>query len=214
LVRRYNGSAWSGTTTGTRTSTSTQATGLSAFSDFVIGELNPTRVVVYAFQVGTRNGQVVVRWQTASEVSTLGFRLYRQSGPEAWTQIGGFIPSQGQAQGGVGAAYAVLDAGAKVGETYTYKLVEEETSGGTQEYGPFVCTAQELRLVSPLTLDGGDVVLRWFSRAGEVYSVQRCTNLATGAFVPVATDLVGTPPVNSYTGRVDQACAFFRILVQ
>jgi len=117
-------------------------------------------------------------------------------------------------QGGVGAAYEVVDAGAKVGETYTYKLVEEETTGGTQEYGPFVRTAQELQLVAPLSVDGGSVVVRWLSRAGEVYSVPRCSDLATGGFVPVATDIAATPPLNSFTGRVDQASAFFRIRVQ
>jgi fibronectin-binding autotransporter adhesin len=37
VVRRYNG-GWSATTTGTRTATSAQATGLSAFGDFAIGE--------------------------------------------------------------------------------------------------------------------------------------------------------------------------------
>jgi hypothetical protein len=38
VVRRYNGSAWSTTTTGTQGSLSTQCTGLTAFSDFAIGE--------------------------------------------------------------------------------------------------------------------------------------------------------------------------------
>ncbi|MGA9115944.1 MAG: hypothetical protein WB626_04145, partial [Bacteroidota bacterium] len=37
-VKRYNGASWNGTTTGNRTSTSTQATGVTAFSDFAVGE--------------------------------------------------------------------------------------------------------------------------------------------------------------------------------
>ena len=214
LVRHYSGGVWRGTTTGTRTSTSTQATGLTSFGDFVLGEINPTRVVLYDFQAGTRQGQVVVRWQTASEVDTLGFRLYRQTGSGAWVQVGGFILAQGQEWGGLGATYEVLDADARAGETYTYKLIEEETTGGTQEYGPFARTAQELQLVSPLVFEGGKVVLRWLSRAGEVYCVQQCTNLATGAFVPMATGLPATLPLNSYTSRVDQARSFFRVVVQ
>ena len=38
VVRRYTGSEWNSTTTGATTSTSTAATGLSAFSEFAVGE--------------------------------------------------------------------------------------------------------------------------------------------------------------------------------
>ncbi len=39
VVRNYNSSAWNSPTTGTKTTISTQATGLTAFGDFAIGEL-------------------------------------------------------------------------------------------------------------------------------------------------------------------------------
>jgi hypothetical protein len=38
VVRRYNASAWSSTTAGTRTTTSTQAAGLASFGDLAVGE--------------------------------------------------------------------------------------------------------------------------------------------------------------------------------
>ena len=38
IIRKWNGSSWASTTAGTRTSVSTQCTGLTSFSDFYIGE--------------------------------------------------------------------------------------------------------------------------------------------------------------------------------
>jgi len=42
IIQRFSGGTWNNTTAGTRTATTTQATGLNAFGDFQIGEGRPT----------------------------------------------------------------------------------------------------------------------------------------------------------------------------
>jgi hypothetical protein len=43
VIKRYSGGSWSATTTGTLTSTSSQATGLTGFGEFAVGEPTVTR---------------------------------------------------------------------------------------------------------------------------------------------------------------------------
>jgi hypothetical protein len=54
LVKRWDGVAWNSTGTGTRTATSTQATGVASFSDFAIGEAGSFTITATA----GANGQI------------------------------------------------------------------------------------------------------------------------------------------------------------
>lgn len=97
----------------------------------------PTLVVVSYFGAYEKDGQVVVKWETASEINTLGFNLlrldpltgeYKQVNP-------GLLPSMLKPHRG--GKYTFKDTGALPGKTYTYKLMEVEVSGNELSYGPF-----------------------------------------------------------------------------
>ena len=175
---------------------------------------HPTLVVLYNFVADVRDGAVRVRWSTASEVRTLGFRLYRWDTDQWILVTPNLIPAAGTSNGGMGASYAVADAGAAPGGTYRYRLVELETDGGQREYGPYDCLATELALHPPFLIADGGIVIRWLSRTNETYTVQRATNLVVG-FEPLARAVPAGPPENVYTDRVEGVrAAFYRIMVE
>ena len=57
-------------------------------------------------------------------------------------------------------------------------------------------------------LDAGFIV-RWPSVAGRIYTVEYSTNLLSG--FQTLTNVVATPPENSYTGAVQKAGAYYRV---
>jgi len=64
------------------------------------------------------------------------------------------------------------------------------------------------------TTDGGDeVVITWMSVSNKFYSLYHVADLQTG-FTGIASHLPATPPVNSYTDRVDCAISFYRLEVE
>ena len=77
---------------------------------------------------GYRAGDVIVRWETATETNVVGFRVVRSIQPLVQTgTVIATVPSRGSAS--TGAAYEVTDSGLTPGQIYYYWLMELTDSG-------------------------------------------------------------------------------------
>ncbi len=78
----------------------------------------------------------VVTWETASEVNTAGFNVYRGTSAEGpWTQVNTTLipPASDPVRGG---SYEFRDTSAAAGASYYYLLEEIELDGASTRYPP------------------------------------------------------------------------------
>ena len=201
------------------------------------GEQNPTidagiwekttLAVVVSFEALVReDGQVAVQWQTSMEKDTLGYYVERREASGAYTRINARLEPAKIMVSGL-RTYQLVDAGAVAGGTYTYRLVEVETTGRINTYGPYEVSvgggtadgASEpaveeaaVPVISALTAGSGHMVLRWSSAAGQSFRLERSADLKS--FETVAAGIPATPPEN-VTVVVDGAQAgFYRVAVE
>ena len=103
---------------------------------FVINPPIPTEVRLQSFSATAGDGSVVLDWRTASELSNLGFHVYRalsDGGP--WTRLtASLIPGLGSSA--VGQAYSFRDAGLANGTRYFYRLDDVDAKSRTTSHGP------------------------------------------------------------------------------
>lgn len=95
-------------------------------------------VVACSPAVNPLQPKVVVQWQTASEVNTAGFNIYRsdnRDGPYAKLNDRLIPPSSNPLSGGT---YRYEDATAMPGQTYYYRLEDVELNGVSTRHEPMV----------------------------------------------------------------------------
>jgi hypothetical protein len=101
-----------------------------------------TAVTLSSFTATGYDGEVLLEWQTASELNNLGFHLYRatsETGP--YERItASVIPGLGSSP--EGARYRYVDPGLTNGATLYYKLEDIETTGNTKQHGPVSATPE------------------------------------------------------------------------
>ena len=97
----------------------------------------PTAVTLASFTATLVRGNVLVEWETAMEIDTVGFNVWRSEARDSgYVRVNDtLIPST--SPGGVwGNAYSYVDLDVTPGTTYYYKLEELEASGARNWYGP------------------------------------------------------------------------------
>jgi hypothetical protein len=96
-------------------------------------------VTISSFTAEAGNGEVTVRWETASEINSAGFSLYRSTDPSSeYQRIVEFIPSRGDQL--VGWSYEYRDVNLTNGITYYYQL-EEIDNNNQRTFYPEIASA-------------------------------------------------------------------------
>lgn len=138
------GSYWLGGTVGQLDAGGTLAGGAFGLTGgfWSFQEGNPTAVTLASFTATPQESGILIAWETAMEIDTVGFNLYRAQSPSGdWTRLNtALIPSQ--SLGSIfGATYTWFDEDMESGITYYYKLEDVEVGGQRTFHGPITAQA-------------------------------------------------------------------------
>lgn len=111
----------------------------------------PTAVELLSFEATSGKNPIVLTWETASEIDSLGFNLYRAEALlEKRTKINdSLIPTNLPPGSLTGAEYSYTDRYGKPGITYYYWLETVDMHGGGELYGPIKGSLPKLILRLP-----------------------------------------------------------------
>lgn len=108
--------------------------------DAVIEPRQPTLARISAFRALTIDGVITIQWETSVEIGTVGFYLERRDSDGNYHRVNEALVLAALFGGGTG-AYEVPDEAAFPGGTFTYRLIEVETTGRQNVFGPYVVSA-------------------------------------------------------------------------
>ncbi|MBN2207919.1 MAG: right-handed parallel beta-helix repeat-containing protein [Candidatus Coatesbacteria bacterium] len=96
-----------------------------------------TYIELASFEAKASGRSILITWETGTEIDNAGFDVYRVETGDRTTpgrMNERMIPAQGSAA--AGASYEFIDAEVSPGITYSYYLIDIDTSGKTTVHGP------------------------------------------------------------------------------
>ncbi len=116
-----------------------------------------TYINLTSFEAWPRGSAILVTWETGAEIRNAGFVLFREiAGTQDYMLISDLIPAQGTPTSG--ASYSFTDGDVELGITYSYWLVDIDTSGKWTAHGP--ASAAAARVIPYLCPEDSTTVLR------------------------------------------------------
>jgi hypothetical protein len=101
----------------------------------------PLAVTLASFEAQQAGSAVQVTWETASELNTTGFHIYRSLAVDGERTRLGYLPSQAPGSA-AGAVYRFRDGDVAAGQTYWYWLEDGDLSGTASLHGPASVTVE------------------------------------------------------------------------
>lgn len=104
--------------------------------DYKLTNGTPTALDLASFSAKAQANKVNLKWNTASELNTLGFNVLRKQGKN-WNKLNADTIQAKNLGSNVGSSYSYTDTVKKLGKTYRYKL-EVLNSDGTTQFSKIV----------------------------------------------------------------------------
>jgi hypothetical protein len=103
-----------------------------------------TLIELASFAATPKSAEVILQWETESEIDNAGFNLYRSASENGeYIKINdSLIPAQGSST--QGASYEFVDTDVKNRKTYYYKLEDIDLNGTATMHGPVSATPRWL----------------------------------------------------------------------
>ena len=152
--------------------------------DFGFVSTAPTAVKLGYVKGWWAGSQVTVEWETVTELDTLGFDLYRLQDGDRIRVNADLVPALNIERGGI---YRVTEAMAKPSRPLSYLLVEQETNGRQNGYGPFTVTVQTSASSSSVDVKGGSLEFRFNGEPGATYQIESTEDMVHGRWTTVGS---------------------------
>ena len=119
-----------------------------------------------------------MEWETVTELNTAGFDLYRKGAAGQWERVNrDLLPALNLSAGGV---YRLYDEDLPIPSTQSYQLVELETTGKVNTYGPFEVLVQAAATADGVQLVNGAVQVRFRGEPNAAYDIEMTDDLRAG----------------------------------